>query len=310
MFASAKRLDNPNGWRWRLAKFGRRLFGNRATNRLQKDQEVLPVAHNHYDRYSPSGSRPLSMASYGQDIKLKKMGDTSHTGTRSMSAREGVDDVERFIDAYDYSTHSRSSQAPSSVHGGEGQYYGQRDQQRRIDRGSLYSEITGNQRHTPEPRQPLRREPSGASRFKESSISTTPKTRQPAKEGVLVDIAEDERPLPSLPLQMASNIGSSTNYLNPGNTSTPTEAQAYMMAVRPGLQGEPSQPTVDAIAPTVTGESFMPIPVHLVPNTTGGQGSYWLTPVPRDAVPMDTTVLRPMNTGASSSRNPFRQEIY
>ncbi|KAF8898212.1 insulin-like growth factor binding protein [Gymnopilus junonius] len=295
MFASAKRLDSPHGWRWRLAKFGERLFGSRAANRLQKGQEVLPVASNHHDRFSASRLKPLSITSYGQDIKLKKMGNNE---SRSSSTKEEDDDVANYIDAYDYdrSAPSRTSRVLSTVHGeGRHRHYGQRSQQRRLDRDSLYSEITGNQRHTPEPRQPLKREPSGASRFTKSSVSTASKTRQPAKEGVLVDIAGNERALPSLPLQMASNTGSSTS-------STPTEAQAYMMAVRPGFW-------VD--------RSFMPIPVHLVPNTTGGQGSYWLTPVPHGAVPqpqpqspLDTIVLQPMNTGASSSRNPFRQEIY
>ena len=241
------------------------------------------------------------------------MGDIRNE-TRSVSTRGEEDDVDKFIDAYDYSTHSRSSRVPSTVHGGR---YGQRNQQRRIHHDSLYSEITGNQRLTPEPRQPLKRELSGASRLTKTSISSIPKTRQSAKEGVLVDIAEDEKAVPSLPLQMASNTGTSAAFASQANVGQPTEAQAYMMSVRPGLSASPSQPIVGAIAPSATGGSFMPIPVHLVPNTTGGQGSYWLTPVPHNPYPqpqpqtsVDTVVLQPMNTGTSSSRNPFRQGTY
>jgi hypothetical protein len=72
-------------------------------------------------------------------------------------------------------------------------------------------------------------------------------------------------------------------------------------------------------------------PVTLTPNTTGVQGSYWLTPVTTQAqqavlpamtlqpqqqqqflhMPsQDTVVLQPMNTGGSFSRNPFRQGTY
>ncbi|KDR81943.1 hypothetical protein GALMADRAFT_114788 [Galerina marginata CBS 339.88] len=296
-FVSVKRLDNPNRWRFRLARFGERLFGSRVGNRLQKDQDgdVLPVAYNHHDRYR-SESRPLSLASYSQDIKLKKMPSPEERSRR----RETEDDVEKFIDAYDYSTHSRSSRAPSTLPGLEGQY-DQRHQQRRIEQDSLYSEVTGNQRHTPEPRQPLKRELSGASRLL--------KTRNLTDDSLLVDIAADERKSPSPPLQMAANTGSSTAF------RSPTEAQAYMMAVRPGLVGAPPPQMIGALGPTSTGGSFMPIPVTLTPNATMGQSSYWLSPVAPTTIgglqPQQNTVaLQPMNTGGSSSRNPFRQGMY
>jgi len=346
MFASAKKLDNPHGWRWRLAKFGERLFGRK---KARPDAE-LPVAYNHHHYHH--NSRPQSIVSereYGQDIKMKKM-----PSSKDLSRRETVDD---FIDAYNYSTH-RTSRAPSTLpeldHGYDREYtpserqdYTKRlkkqlhPQQRRIEQEqeSLYSEVTGKQRLTPEPRQPLKRELSTASRFTRSSVGSSAFAPMPSRnlnattrEGLLVDLDDQsERRTPAAPLQMLST----------GNTTPPrTEAQAYMMSVRPNVTGQSALPTYQppqqqqigpiptfAVSPAmfgnaqVTGNSFMPIPVTLTPNTTGGQGSYWLTPVaqaqtsqpqPQPQMPpsVDTVVLQPMHTGTSSSRNPFRQGSY
>ena len=335
-FAEAKKLDNPQGWRWRLARFGERLFGaGRAGNRLHKDREgVLPVAYNHHDHQERE--RPSSLVSHSLDIKLKDMNSTPPDRSKRETTQTG-DEVEKFIDSYDYySTYARSSRVPSLPVREDRQQQRFGNQQRRVERDSLYSEVTGNQRHTPEPRQPLRRGPSGASRFSEftrSSASSSSRTRDltKAKEGVLVDLGDQESSPPVLPLQIANN-------------PTPTtEAQKYMMTVRPGLLNPTPTPSASAsphlqqamVGTTATGGSFSPIPVTLVPNTTMGQGSYWLSPV----VPLqptggsrgqqqfqselqpqptflqfsrpaeETVVLQPMNTGGSSSKNPFRQGL-
>lgn len=329
-FAEAKKLDNPQGWRWRLARFGERLFGaGRTGNRLHKEQQgILPVAYNHHDR-----EERHSLVSQSRDIKLKDMTTSTPSDRSKRETTQTRDDVEKFIDSYDYySTHARSSRVPSLP---DRQQLRIGNQQRRIERDSLYSEVTGNQRHTAEPRQPLKREPSGASRFSEftRSSASTSRTRYltKAKEGVLVDLDDQESPPPALPLQMTNN-------------PTPTtEAQKYMMTVRPGLLSAAPTPSASASAPfqqamvgtMATGGSFSPIPVTLVPNTTMGQGSYWLSPVPlqptggslgqQQVQPQlqpqptflqftqpseETVVLQPMHTGGSSSKNPFRQGLY
>lgn len=338
-FAEAKRLDNPQGWRWRLARFGERLFGaGRAGNRLHKDREgVLPVAYNHHDHQERE--RPSSLVSHSLDIKLKDMNSSNPPDRSKRETTQTRDDVEKFIDSYDYySTYARSSRVPSLPVREDRQQQRSGNQQRRIERDSLYSEVTGNQRHTAEPRQPLRRGPSGASRFSEftkSSASSLPRTRDltKAKEGVLVDLDDQESSSPGLPLQMTNNL-------------TPTtEAQKYMMTVRPGVLNPTPTPSASAsahlqqamVGTMATGGSFSPIPVTLVPNTTMGQGSYWLSPVvPHQPIggsleqqqfqpqlqpqpqptflqfsrpPEETVVLQPMNTGGSSSKNPFRQGL-
>ena len=160
-----------------------------------------------------------------------------------------------------------------------------------------------------------------------------------AKEGVLVDFDEEEEDMsPTLPLQ---------NVLASRLTPPPTEAQAYASSVRPQVTGSsqtyqqqqylsPATST-PALVPQMTMNlqttdgSFLPIPFTITPNTTGAQGSYWLTPVTAQAQqtvlpattlqpqqqqqflhmpPQDTVVLQPMNTGGSFSRNPFRQATY
>jgi len=332
-FATAKRLEKSSSWKWRLVRFGERFFGHKT--RLRKvEPDVLPVAYNHHNHHqyetSPA-SRPHSVISNYQDIKLKDLKTgTSASSEDKKKKRETEYDADKFIDAYNYSTYSRSTRTPSTLPDLDGPLYKERQKQRRVEQESLYAEVTGKQRLTPEPRQPLKRELSGASRFTSSTVDTR-KTRNRTKEGVLIDIGDDrEAKTPVFPLQMAplpasNNVtGSSTHYMPIPIHSMPppvTEAQAYVQAVRPVLRGSPglSQP-VAPLGPSATGGS---IPVTLTSNATGGQGSYWLTPVMPHPQPVggthsniyhpyhteDTVVLQPMNTGGSS-RNPFRQGMF
>ncbi|PPQ82360.1 hypothetical protein CVT25_008321 [Psilocybe cyanescens] len=318
MFAAAKKINNPNRWRDRLVRFGEKLFGHRSTSRLRRDQhdaEVLPVAYNHHDRHL-ANSRPQSLASYRQDIKLKTIVSAPKPPqSQERSKKRESDDVDNFIDAYAYSTNSRSSRSPSTLPSLDGHQYKQRTKERRIEHDSLYAEVTGMRRNTPEPRQPLRRDVSGASMLPKNTIDTY-KRREVNKEGILVDIGE-ERSTSAFPLQMtSSNTGSSSNHNILYNLGMPTEAQAYAMANRP-VPGTLSPPVLGTVGPTMTGGSFMPIPIHLSPGTNMAPGSYWLSPVTphptggpqQDPSSVDTVVLQPMITGGSS-RNPFRQVQY
>ncbi|KAF8894822.1 hypothetical protein BD779DRAFT_865614 [Infundibulicybe gibba] len=180
MFASAKQLDQK-GWRWRLVRFGEKLFGHSAS------KQVHPASVPDLER--------------GGDIKMRAM----HFD--SASARHTIE-MEKFIDAYDY---SRSSRAPSSLPSLND--HRARDMRHlpshsnRLSGHSMFSEVTGMPRHTPEPRQPVK----DTERYSSSSLSSSAfSNRTRAQEGELIDISPAR-----------------------------TEAEAYVMSVRPRLATSP-----------------------------------------------------------------------
>jgi hypothetical protein len=279
MFASAKRLNGGNGWRWRLGQLRERLFGKMQAY----DTGVLPMAyHDDPRRYEVSSHSHISV-NPNRDHKLKKLRNMED---KSMS-RHASDDLDKFIGHYEDTIPSRSSRTPSTLSYMDDHYPGHNP--RRIERDSLYSEVTGNQRHTPEPRQPLRRDLTGTS-----------------NHPILIDLETRKEKVapPSLPLQIVHPMT--------------TEAQAYAMSVRPGLvtaSQSPAMPSTFATTPML----LTPAP-PLIGQT---QGSYWLTPVVNthpiggaqqqldllNTPSTDTVVLAPVNTGGSS-RNPFRHEAF
>jgi hypothetical protein len=278
MFASAKRLDGGNGWRWRLEQIRKRLFGKKSAYH----SEVLPMAYRDDDRDSLGISTHSSVpVRPNRDMKLKKRGDGEDKSTQSPT----TDDLDRFIGNYEYSTRSRSSRVSSTLSGGDDRY--SIHNARRIERDSLYSEATGNQRLTPEPRQPLKRDAFGGSK-----LVTTP---------VLIDLGKQEDKVvgASLPLQTV-------------HSGVATEAQVYAMSVRPGLITVSANSQPPAMASTFTRTTALTptrplIGQNVVVNTHpigGPQQEYQLVDDPLDRV-----VLEPMNTGGSS-RNPFRQGAF
>lgn len=355
-FARVKNLDgSQKGWKWRLVRFGERLFGHKKG----ESQPELPVSYNHHTALS----RPQSRIS-DYDIKLRNLPPPSDRkdvlGFESVSEprkkRETMDDL---ISAYEYSVNSDTRFAPSTLPSLDERC--KDDYTRRLkarieqDSQSMYSEVTGNQRMTPEPRQPVKKNPVGFKTSMGTSIfvpaleKKLTSRNEDVKEDVLVDLDDKsgQRGEMTQHLQMAHT----------GNSLGMTEAQAYMMKVRHGITGanESSQrplppfypiPTFSPLPNTVSatstmpiaqtinnpnGGGFIPIQVSLTPNTTGGQGSYWLTPVvtmpqtqiQHAQVPQqhgqttefleDTVVLQPQHTGASaggSSNNPFRKGSY
>lgn len=336
-FARVKNLDGPRqGWRWRLIRFGERLFGSNKGNGLQTE---LPVAYNHHTTSRASWASDHKTG----DIKLQNLAPPKSDSISRSKKRETVDDL---ISAYAYSTDTRASRMPSNLPSLDERV--KDDYTRRLkarieqDSQSLYSELTGNQRLTPEPRRVVKRDPVG-SRSSVCSSIFVPALAKPATnkekrttEGVLVDVDDrsDRLVQTRLPLQVAHT----------GNGSNMTEAEAYMWAVRPGItsalsasQGHqalphypiptfattPVHPDASGMASTApfTGATTgVPVPVTLT--LTGGQGSYWLTPVTVPSsqlqqqhpiavmAPEDTVALQPTHTGASStgsSHNPFRK---
>lgn len=319
-FARVKKLDGPQqGWKWRLVRFGERLFGHK-----KKDQTDLPVAYYRDSTYS------TKLPPVERDIKLRNLAPPkSEAREPSTKRRETMDEL---ISAYEYTINSRDSHAPSAVSSldsrGKDEYTKRLKARIAQDSYSLYSEVTGNQRLTPEPRQPLRKDPVSMRSSIGSSVFVPALTKKlgTAKEGVLVEV-DDHQVAPAL--ESRSNL---------------TDAQAYMMAVRPtgtgngvSSQSQSSSlppfhpiPTFTAAPPfagsmgstgAVPQGNLMPIPVTLTGN--GQQGTYWLTPIPtmpqsqaQAQPPMmvsseDSVVLQPMYTGTSysstGSRNPFRK---
>ncbi|KAF5318108.1 hypothetical protein D9619_012261 [Psilocybe cf. subviscida] len=360
MFAEAKRLNNPRTWRQKLVRMGEKLFGHRG-NKLQKG--VIPVAYNRYNDprssvYSDNLDKDIKMTNLGAPSMRSGGSDTLKVapapprrvpvpGINTKKPKDAVDQVlDSYFDDDNHSAYTRSSRAPSSLPGLAEREHAYKKSQLRVEQNSLYHETTDRLPRQPQPRQMLRREPSTASRYSTSTFGQSMRRRDltgvgagKAKEGVLVDFDdEEEERSPTLPLQ---------NVLATRLTPPPTEAQAYANSVRPQYTGssqtyQPQQylsattsspalvPQMTMNLPTTNG-SFMPISVTLTPNTTGGQGSYWMTPVTAQAqqavlpattlqpqqqqqflhMPaQDTVVLQPMNTGGSFSRNPFRQGMY
>lgn len=323
-FASKKNLNGPHGWRGRLIRFGERLFGHGSSKKLQKTpgDAILPVAYKTYDG---TRSRPTSTLHSLRDMKLK----SAPTKMDAKPKKSADDDIDMFIDSYNHSAYTRESRAPSTLPGLEDRQRFQRANQRHVERESIYSQVTGVQRHTPEPRQPVRRAASAASRLSASSIGSEMTRHAPAKEGLLIDIDDAPPRLPPLPLQMLGTGGSgSAGYGIGPSTEAQRYAQQHSLAERPAVLGV-AQPVMGTIGTTATGASFTPIPVTLT-GDGGMQGQYWLMPVApqgtatsqplpqRQQYPvptyaasaLDEVVIQPMNTGGSLSRNPFRQGMY
>ena len=303
MFAHTKRLDDLHkGWRWKVKRF----FGVRG-GRGREEAEALPIAYNHHELQQQHTPRPMSLVSAGdvrtgkkemEDAKerlilmdQKKM-DALRAGLKAQASsktksqkRETLDDV---IDAYDYyhgssrapSTlaPSKSSMAPSALPGLDDDYRGGR----RIERESAFSQLMGVPRRTAEPRQPVK--DWETTRYSASTLGQ--------REGVLVDL-ENEQPPQIPPLQMMSTpFGASTSNLN---SRSPTEAQKIVIAVRPGLLASPPASTA-LPGPFSTAAHELPVPLH--------QGGYWPPPQPE----YNSVVIQPTHTG--SSRNPFRQGTF
>ncbi|EGN96298.1 hypothetical protein SERLA73DRAFT_94428 [Serpula lacrymans var. lacrymans S7.3] len=138
--AFASNLNRKRSWRWRLARFGERLFGH-SPSRLPE----------------------------GEDIKLAKL--------RAAEEARHHQEMEKLIGAYEYSR-AGSSRAPSPLppledHKHRNSYdYPYTNGSHRLSGGSLYSQVTGVPRHGPEPRQPVKTNPL-MSRFSATTLGSS-----------------------------------------------------------------------------------------------------------------------------------------
>ncbi|CAL1703272.1 unnamed protein product [Somion occarium] len=166
-FAVAKNIAPKSNWRWRLIRFGERLFGHKPSQRF------IP----------PEESEHIRMA------KLKAAEEARHER-----------DMDKLLDAYDYSRYSRAStsRAPSplpSLHDYNHDRlatHPNRHSGTPLSAGSIYSQVTGMPRKTAEPRQPVRNARDLLpSRFSRSSYSNSTRS-DPLPPPV--DLLEPSRP--------------------------------------------------------------------------------------------------------------------
>ncbi|PBK76440.1 growth factor receptor domain-containing protein [Armillaria solidipes] len=143
LFASAKKLDRSSNWRWRLVRFGEKLFGHRRSHRAQRSDE---------------------------EIKLVQLRDAEE-------ARHH-DEINKLIGSYAYPTHDISRKTSSSaVRSRNPSRAGHRtpDDSGRLSGPSIYSQVTGTPRRTPEVRQPVKKDQ--MARFSASTFSNSLNSR-------------------------------------------------------------------------------------------------------------------------------------
>ncbi|RDX41022.1 hypothetical protein OH76DRAFT_257034 [Lentinus brumalis] len=175
-FAAAKRLNHP-GWRLRLARFGERLFGHKKGQRW-----MLPDDHGDI-RLGKLRAAEEARFDRGTE-KMRVAEDERHE--RDMAKLRASElrhdrEMDKLLGAYEY-PRAGSSRAPSplpSLHSYDGDRHSHKASSRGSDRGrttndklaeeSLYSQVTGQPRRAPEPRQPVHDVPEMPSRFSGST---------------------------------------------------------------------------------------------------------------------------------------------
>ncbi|KAK7688883.1 hypothetical protein QCA50_007574 [Cerrena zonata] len=131
-FAQAKRLTPQNNWRWRLVRFGERLFGHKPSQRFVPPEQQ-------------------------QNFKMEKL--------KAAEEARYSRDMDKLLDSYDYSRYSKagSSRGPSPLpslrdynHNRTAAAHPNRLSGTSLSAGSIYSQVTGMPRKAAEPRQPVK----------------------------------------------------------------------------------------------------------------------------------------------------------
>lgn len=312
-WAKMRGVGGIGGWKERLVRFGEKLFGHSPGSGADGRTPAKKYVIGHPEPGVWVGGGPKA----GETKEAYELGrlrdaEEARSQTPKNYRDDDEDDMDDLIASYEYSRHSKippssssfkaGSKKSSSHHHHHHHHHHVRDSisssstlasadrkdapalflhpssQAPADKGpkrlsgasaSMYSQITGLPRRTPEPRVPLKEQDRLQSRFSTStwntvSTSSTGKTRR------------ELLPPPPPPL--------------------PTEAEAYMRAVRPKLLV-----VVDADASARVGKliddgddvtnRWQP-PVQVLRQPQPEVESYWLKPTPTG--------------GTLGSRNPFR----
>jgi hypothetical protein len=224
MFAKGKGLKDKRRFFIDWSAGWRGLFGRKTKKPANGE---LPIAYNHQD----VALRELTMKEAwrdrqedDQDENVLRKGPKSKASKKTLRDDGREDDLDSYINAYDYSRRSVAlsvkSHTPSTLPDLDGFYpsrrgnNSERDQLRRqaagqqrayrdLDNDSMYSEVTGQSRNTPEPRQPVKSDlvmPSFAS-SRRSSPSPPPiwnSNNKLRKYPVVVDRKESNETLSSV----------------------------------------------------------------------------------------------------------------
>ncbi|KAJ7750288.1 hypothetical protein B0H16DRAFT_1691637 [Mycena metata] len=219
-FAASKRLDPKTSWRWRLLRFGEKLFG-----------------HNRSHLREPPPAPITTQDVESEAIMLMKMRNAEE------ARHHGEMEKLQLFGAYEYTRagSTRSSRAPSSHHSSHRapstlpSLNGRRDHEHsaavaeQLSRASMYSEMTGVPRNAPEPRQPVNKNLLNALARYPSSVSSAGRSYMyTSSEARLVDVDEP---------------------------AGPTEAQSYAEAIRPALASSPPTRGAYWLEPMRTGGS-------------------------------------------------------
>jgi hypothetical protein len=140
-FASAKALDRKDNWRWKLMRFGEKLFGHSPSQRV----------HGHDEP---------------EEIRLMKL--------RAAEEARYSDDMEKIIGNYEYPRTGphRAASHDSHTLADSGHSHSSHSHSNRLSSNSLYSQVTGKPRRTAEPRQPVKNANLLSSRFSMTSFGS------------------------------------------------------------------------------------------------------------------------------------------
>ncbi|KAF8204328.1 insulin-like growth factor binding protein [Mycena galopus ATCC 62051] len=218
-FAASKRLDPKTNWRWRLLRFGEKLFGHKASRRTAAAAAPPQVTTEDVE---------------SEAIKLMKMRNAEE------ARHHGEMEKLQLFGAYEYtragstrssrvsSSHSSRKPAPSVLPPLDGRReHDHTALTAQMSRASIYSQVTGEPRNAPEPRQPVNKNLLTALARYPSSVSSGGKS-------YMYTASADERLI---------------------DVDGPTEAQEYADAVRPALAASPPTRAPFWIEPMRTGTS-------------------------------------------------------
>ncbi|KAJ7269285.1 insulin-like growth factor binding protein [Mycena haematopus] len=216
-FAVSKRLDPKTSWRWRLLRFGEKLFGHKASRQAPPPPQIT-TQDVESEAITLMKMRNAEEARHHNEMeKLQLFGAYEYTragSTRSSRAS---------------SSHSSRRRAPSTLPSLDGRH-DHTAVAAQVSRASMYSQVTGEPRNAPEPRQPVNKNLLKELARYPSSVSSGGKSymyKAPADER-LIDV--------DLP-------------------AGPTEAQEYADAVRPALAASPPTRGAYWLEPMRTGSS-------------------------------------------------------
>ncbi|KAK7063843.1 extracellular matrix protein FRAS1 [Favolaschia claudopus] len=215
-FAAQKRLDPKTNWRWRLLRFGEKLFGHRRSRRAQA---AAPPPITTEDMESEA-------------IQLMKMRNAEEA--RHHNEMEKL----QLFGAYEYSragstrsSHRPPSSLPSLSGRGRDHLKHHNDVAEQVSRASMYSQATGEPRKAPEPRQPVNKNLLTTLARYPSSVSSSGRS------------------------YMYSSSPADARLVDVDLPAGPTDAQVYADAVRPSLATSPPSRGAYWLEPVKTGTS-------------------------------------------------------